>query len=141
MDSAERARQLAASPLGWMPGDSIEAGRRLRSRRAAATERRFIQPHDSKPTAINERWRMLVSGKVQGVGYRMSCCSRAKDLGLSGWVRNRPDGTVEVEAEGPIQELTELRLWCEMGPTAANVNRVSASQIGPTGSDWFEVRH
>jgi acylphosphatase len=71
----------------------------------------------------------------------MSCCSRAKDLGLSGWVRNRSDGSVEVEAEGPIQELTELRLWCEMGPTAANVTRVSASQIGPTGSDWFEVRH
>ena len=140
MDSAERARQLAASPLGWMPGDSIEAGRRLRSLRAAATERRFLQLHDSKPTAINERWRMIVSGKVQGVGYRMSCCSRAKDLGLSGWVRNLPDGSVELEAEGNPQDLTELRIWCEKGPAQAVVNSVASAQVAATGADWFEVR-
>jgi len=140
MDSAERARQLAASPLGWVPGDSLAASRRLRSRHAAATERRFLKPHESKPTLIQERWRLIVRGQVQGVGYRASCCGRAKDLGLSGWVRNRSDGSVEVEAEGPTQELTELRLWCEMGPSAASVNSVSVSQIGTTGSDWFEVR-
>ena len=140
MDSTERARQLAASPLGWVPGDSLAASRRLRSRRAAATERRFLKPHESKPTLIQERWRLIVRGQVQGVGYRASCCGRAKDLGLSGWVRNRSDGSVEVEAEGLTQELTELRLWCEMGPSAASVNSVSVSQIGTTGSDWFEVR-
>ncbi|NDC14188.1 MAG: acylphosphatase [Synechococcaceae bacterium WB9_2_170] len=118
----------------------MAASRRLRSRRAAATERRFLKPHESKPTLIQERWRLIVRGQVQGVGYRASCCGRAKDLGLSGWVRNRSDGSVEVEAEGPTQELTELRLWCEMGPSAASVNSVSVSQIGTTGSDWFEVR-
>ena len=83
---------------------------------------------------------MIVSGKVQGVGYRMSCCSRAKDLGLSGWVRNLPDGSVELEAEGNPQDLTELRIWCEKGPAQAVVNSVASAQVAATGADWFEVR-
>ena len=79
-------------------------------------------------------------GRVQGVGYRMSCHRRAEELGLSGWVRNRSDGSVEVEAEGPIQQLVELQLWCERGPQGAQVNGVSSTRIAPTGEDWFEVR-
>lgn len=140
MDSAERARQLAASPLGWMPGDSLSPGRRSRARRAAADERRFIQPHEPKPQIQQERWRLIVRGQVQGVGYRAACCTRATDLGLSGWVRNRPDGSVEIEAEGPPQELTELRIWCEKGPALAAVNSVASTQVAATGADWFEVR-
>ena len=140
MDSAERARQLAASPLGWMPGDSLTAGRRNRARRAAADERRFIQPHEPKPQIQQERWRLMVRGQVQGVGYRAACCTRATDLGLSGWVRNRPDGSVEIEAEGSPLELTELRIWCEKGPAEAVVNSVASSQVAATGADWFEVR-
>ena len=140
MDSAERARQLAASPLGWMPGDSLSPGRRSRARRAAADERRFIQPHEPKPQIQQERWRLIVRGRVQGVGYRAACCTRATDLGLSGWVRNRPDGSVEIEAEGSPQELTELRIWCEKGPALAAVNSVASTQVAATGADWFEVR-
>jgi acylphosphatase len=81
-----------------------------------------------------------VRGQVQGVGYRAACCSRCQELGLSGWVRNRPDGSVEVEAEGDPRDLTELRIWCEKGPAHAVVNSVASSQVAATGSDWFEIR-
>jgi len=80
-----------------------------------------------------------VRGQVQGVGYRLSCCRRAQELGLGGWVRNRPDGSVEVEAEGPPQQLAELLLWCERGPAGAQVTSVASTRTAPTGHDWFEV--
>jgi acylphosphatase len=77
---------------------------------------------------------------VQGVGYRAASLRRASELGLSGWVRNRSDGAVELEAEGGQQALGELRLWCEKGPDAARVSSVHAREIPPNGSDWFEIR-
>ena len=140
MDSEQRARQLDSSPLGWMLGDPTASGRVSRARRAAADERRFLQPSDPRPTPTRERWRLIVHGVVQGVGYRASCHRQAIALGLSGWVRNRPDGSVEVEAEGTPQRLTELQLWCEKGPGAAQVRSVASATIPPTGEDWFEVR-
>ncbi len=82
---------------------------------------------------------MTVRGLVQGVGYRADCRRRAIELGLSGWVRNRPDGSVELEAEGPAEQLGELRLWCEKGPPGAHVSSVSAGQMALVGSDWFEI--
>jgi len=81
-----------------------------------------------------------VRGRVQGVGYRAACCAKAGELGLGGWVRNLADGSVEVQAEGPSQQLGELRLWCERGPAGAAVSAVSMTQMGVTGVDWFEVR-
>lgn len=83
---------------------------------------------------------MIVRGRVQGVGYRAGCLERARDLGLGGWVRNLDDGSVEVEAEGGAQQLTDLRLWCERGPTGAAVSGVSMTLLNITGQDWFEVR-
>lgn len=91
--------------------------------------------------ASGERWRLLVSGTVQGVGYRAACCRRARELNLAGWVRNLADGGVEVQAEGPVSALAELRLWCERGPAGAQVSGVAVSQMGSTGDDWFEIRH
>lgn len=83
---------------------------------------------------------MTVRGRVQGVGYRAGCRRRAVDLALSGWVRNRSDGSVELEAEGPPDRLGELRLWCEKGPPGAQVSSVSTSQMAAAGTDWFEIR-
>jgi acylphosphatase len=80
-----------------------------------------------------------VVGEVQGVGYRAATQRRATDLGLSGWVRNRADGDVELEAEGGLQALHDLRLWCEKGPPLARVRRVSSCEVPATGSDWFEI--
>ncbi|MEA5422311.1 acylphosphatase [Synechococcus sp. CCY9201] len=86
------------------------------------------------------RWRLIAQGVVQGVGYREACRRAAVGLGLAGWVRNRPDGTVEIEAEGQLSQLNDFRLWCDKGPLHARVNRVVTSQIPVTGEDWFEVR-
>ena len=140
MDSAKRARQLAASPLGWMPGDSPAPGRRSRERRAAAASRRFLQPSEPRPLIQQERWRLTVSGRVQGVGYRQATLREAQALELGGWVRNCADGSVEIEAEGPLHKLNDLRLWCERGPASALVHRVATTQVAATGCDWFEIR-
>ena len=139
MDSTERARKLAAPPLGWMPGDTLAPGRRSRDRRAAALSRRFLQPGDTRAPQPQERWRLCISGRVQGVGYRQAALGEAQSLGLGGWVRNLADGTVVLEAEGPVAKLHDLRLWCERGPTAAQVHRVTTTQVAATGADWFEI--
>ena len=140
MDHTQPARQLASRSLGWFPDDPLTPGRRHRGRREATAERRFLSPHDSSQPSIPERWRLIVRGKVQGVGYREGCRQCAQDLRLSGWVRNLADGTVEVEAEGRPQELATLLLWCERGPLPANVFGVHARRIAPVGGDWFEIR-
>jgi acylphosphatase len=140
MDSSERSRRLADSAIGGMPGDGLGSARRLRARRLAADERRFLQPGESRQSPPRERWRLLVRGRVQGVGYRAGCCHRARELGLGGWVRNRADGSVEVEAEGLPQQLAELRLWCEGGPLMAQVTALECTQIPGRGDDWFEIR-
>ena len=137
MDSAERSRQLAASPLGWLPGDPPAPGRRSRSRRS--TER-WVERQDHRSGTSKERWHLIVSGQVHGVGYRQACCEQARRMGLGGWVRNRPDGTVELEAEGPHHRLNELRLWCERGSSRAVVLGVTTAQLTPMGTDWFEMR-
>ena len=140
MDHTTAARHLASHSLGWFPDDSLAPGRRHRGRREAAAERRFLSPHDSGSASIPERWRLIVRGKVQGVGYREGCRQCAQDLRLSGWVRKLQDCTVEVEAEGRPQDLTTLVLWCERGPLPATVFSVHARRIAPVGGDWFEIR-
>ncbi len=140
MDHTDPACQLASPSLGWFPDDPLATGRRNRWRRAAS-ERRFLVPQDTpSPPMFKERWRLIVRGKVQGVGYREGCCRCAQNLGLSGWVRNLADGTVEVEAEGRPQDLTTLVLWCERGPQPAKVISVHTRRIAPVGGDWFEIR-
>jgi acylphosphatase len=140
MDSREHARRLADPGFGWMGGDSLAPARRLRARRAAADERRFLQPSQPRNGTPAERWRLMVRGRVQGVGYRAGCSRRANELGLSGWVRNLPDGSVEVEAEGLPQHLAELVLWCVKGPQRAQVSGLGTTRVAATGDDWFEIR-
>ncbi len=77
---------------------------------------------------------------MQGVGFRAGCQQQARQLLLSGWVRNRRDGAVEVEAEGPLPQLSALRLWCERGPLGAAVQGVVTAPIPVTHEDWFEIR-
>ena len=70
------------------------------------------------------RCRVIVSGRVQGVYFRDSCRSQAQRLGVRGWVRNRPDGTVEVVAEGPRDDVDQLLNWCRQGPSRAQVTGI-----------------
>ena len=66
----------------------------------------------------------LVRGRVQGVGFRWFVRERARELGVRGWVRNRSDGSVEVEAEGDVASLEELRRTLAKGPAGAQVSGV-----------------
>ncbi|GAC1354331.1 MAG: acylphosphatase [Polyangiales bacterium] len=67
---------------------------------------------------------VVVKGRVQGVFFRAATQREAKRLGLSGWVKNRPDGAVEILAEGEEQSLRQLCMWAEKGPSAARVDDV-----------------
>jgi acylphosphatase len=67
------------------------------------------------------RLHVLVRGRVQGVGFRWFVRETARELGLAGWVRNRPDGTVEVAAEGSVALLDRLRDELRKGPPGASV--------------------
>ena len=72
----------------------------------------------------HERAHVYVSGEVQGVFFRDSTRQKAQQLGLSGWVKNLPDGRVEALFEGPSQEVREMVRWCEQGPPHAAVRNV-----------------
>lgn len=71
-----------------------------------------------------KRVQLKVEGRVQGVGYRYSACAEGLRLGLNGWVRNRGDGRVELEAEGPEEAVDLLVAWCWRGPAFARVSEV-----------------
>ena len=85
--------------------------------------------------------RARVRGLVQGVFYRASTVDRAEALGLVGWVRNCPDGSVELEAEGPRERLEQLVTWCRRGPSGAAVTDVELEWLAETGREReFRVR-
>jgi len=86
------------------------------------------------------RRRLRVTGRVQGVWFRESCREVADRLGVAGSVRNRADGSVEVVAEGPPQEVEGLVAWCRSGPPAADVTRVDVVEEEPEGLVGFRVR-
>ncbi|MEO0593314.1 MAG: acylphosphatase [Myxococcota bacterium] len=73
-----------------------------------------------------ERVSIFITGRVQGVFFRASALERAQSLNLLGWVRNLPDGAVEVVAEGPRYALEQFVEWCNQGPPAAEVDDVRA---------------
>lgn len=75
-------------------------------------------------TATTRSVRALVSGRVQGVGYRASCATVARRLGVSGYVANRGDGRVEVVAHGAPEAVAAVLAWCRQGPPGAAVGEV-----------------
>jgi acylphosphatase len=79
------------------------------------------------------RLHLIVSGRVQGVGFRFSAYDEAKDLALAGWVRNLYNGEVEIVAEGSRENLQMLSAWAHLGPPSAHVTEVREEWLDPTG--------
>ena len=86
------------------------------------------------------RRRVVVSGRVQGVWFRETCRERAQAAGVAGWVRNRDDGRVEAEFEGPDAAVDQLVGWCRTGPPRAVVTGIDVTDVAPTGEHRFSVR-
>ncbi|MBW3584967.1 MAG: acylphosphatase [Cyanobacteria bacterium 0813] len=92
------------------------------------------------PSSSPVRVRVFVSGLVQGVGYRYSTMNQAKYLGLSGWVRNLPDGRVEAVFEGEKKAVEGMISWCRRGPSGATVSELVLEYEDPEGDGTFEIR-
>jgi acylphosphatase len=82
---------------------------------------------------------LLISGRVQGVGFRYSMAEEAERLGVAGWVRNRRDGTVEAVVDGADGAVEALLAWARRGPPAARVTGVRVSDTAEA-FEGFEMR-
>jgi acylphosphatase len=91
-----------------------------------------------------KRVHAVVRGRVQGVGFRASTAYEARRLGVTGWVRNRLDGTVEVLASGDDAPIDQLVAWLKHGPRGAHVTGLDAAPPAPTLASeelfGFEIR-
>jgi acylphosphatase len=81
--------------------------------------------------------RLVIAGRVQGVGYREWMVAEATRLGVAGWVRNRADGTVEALVEGEEDAVEELLRFCRRGPRLARVDVIEESVADPPAEPGF----
>lgn len=75
--------------------------------------------------------RIVVHGRVQGVGFRYATAEAARDFGVAGWVRNRRDGTVEAWLQGRAEAVDRAVAWMRRGPRSARVDRVEVDDVEP----------
>jgi len=88
-----------------------------------------------------KRLYLRIYGLVQGVNFRISTRRKAHELGLAGFVKNMPDGTVETVAEGEEEKLHQYKKWCQKGPSSAVVDEVREKWEEPTGEfNSFTIR-
>jgi acylphosphatase len=85
------------------------------------------------------RVRLLVDGRVQGVGFRGSAAREAMRLGVRGWARNLPDGRVEAVYEGPRGAVEDMLAWTRHGPSSARVTEMAIHDEDPKGERGFSV--
>ena len=86
-------------------------------------------------TAVQVR----VSGRVQGVAFRWEAQHAAQKLGVTGWVRNEPDGSVVAHVEGEPDAVNDMVVWLRTGPPAARVSNVAVRDTAPSGATSFEI--
>jgi acylphosphatase len=86
-------------------------------------------------TAVQVR----VSGRVQGVAFRWEAQHAAQKLGVTGWVRNEPDGSVVAHVEGEPDAVNDMVVWLRTGPPAARVSDVAVRDAAPSGATSFEI--
>ena len=83
---------------------------------------------------------LVIRGRVQGVGYRLSMVREAERLGIAGWVRNRRNGSVEAEIAGNHEAMAELLAWCRRGPPGAHVAAIDVELgSGIPDNSRFEI--
>lgn len=87
------------------------------------------------------RRRVIVHGRVQGVGFRVTIARAAQSRGVAGWVRNRPDGSVEAVFEGEPEAVESLVRRCTDGPRLADVTSTEVVDEEAEGLERFEIRH
>ena len=87
-----------------------------------------------------KRAEVTVRGMVQGVFFRVETRDRARSLGLSGWVRNASDGTVQAAFEGDDKRVASMVDWCGRGPRGARVEDVEVTWTDPEGAQSFTIR-
>ena len=80
-----------------------------------------------------------VTGRVQGVSFRWYTQEQAQRLGVTGWVRNEPDGSVALHAEGAADAVDALVEWCRTGPSLARVSNVAVREAAEIGASAFEI--
>jgi acylphosphatase len=99
------------------------------------------QPEPSETEVVAVAWR--IQGRVQGVAFRWFTCQAARDLGIDGWVRNLPDGSVEARARGRRQDLRQLERQLRRGPQAAEVRAFEEESLDPCTplGEGFEIRY
>lgn len=88
----------------------------------------------------NVRVRLSIRGRVQGVWFRESTRIEAERLGVTGWVRNLADGSVEAVIEGEAGAVREMEAWCHHGPPSARVSEVISNDEPPIGEKRFVVK-
>ena len=84
---------------------------------------------------------VTVTGRVQGVSFRYYTVEQAERLGVTGWVRNEPDGSVALHVEGADEAVDALVEWCRTGPALARVRNVAVREANETGATSFEMRY
>jgi acylphosphatase len=87
-----------------------------------------------------KRVHVRIRGRVQGVFFRAEAQARAESLGVTGWIRNAPDGTVEAAFEGDEERVDSMVEWSRRGPNGARVDDVEVETEAPTGETGFGVR-
>ena len=80
-----------------------------------------------------------VTGRVQGVAFRWEAQREAMRLGVTGWVRNEPDGAVAAHLEGDEEAVDAMVAWCRQGPPSARVRDVAVNTAGVSGARSFEI--
>ena len=83
---------------------------------------------------------VIARGRVQGVAFRAHTADHARRSGVAGWVRNRPDGSVEAAFEGPPSAVAALLAFVRRGPRAARVDDLEVREEPPAGDRRFEIR-
>ena len=126
--------------VSWMRPTPTITERYAEHIRVGRTRDRRLRAHSGLSVDTMIRRRVIVRGRVQGVGFRYSCAATARMHEVRGWVTNRLDGTVEAVFEGDPDAVGALVEWMRTGPAWAHVTGVDVAEEPSAGETTFEIR-